>query len=96
MLDDFTDVSDEEKCFIKLWNAFVKSIPIHIPNKDLLHQCLEFVKMHATVIQRYEEHLICHLITLWEEHQLTRDDILAVMKHYGEVILSSTDTTDDD
>ena len=63
MLDDFNDVSDEEKRFIKLWNAFVRSSPIHINNKDLRNQCMVFVGLHASVIGDYEEHLICHLIT---------------------------------
>ena len=157
MLDDFNDVSDEEKRFIKLWNAFVRSSPIHINNKDLRNQCMVFVGLHASVIGDYEEHLICHLITyvvwnslnkkkenrvvcglqitdnpsllkqivfailfsrlfgmqknsrsplliccftttrcsLWEEHQLSREDILVIMKHYGEVIHASCATAKD-
>ena len=86
MLDDFNDVSDDEKRFIKLWNAFIRSSPTRIPNKTMRTHCMKFIGLHASVIQFFEKHLICHLITLWEEHQLTRDDIVSLMTHYGEVI----------
>jgi hypothetical protein len=89
MIDDFDDVSDTEKVFLKLWNAFIRS-STYVADKDLPEQCMQFITVNASSIQGFEEHLICHLITLWEEHQLTRDHILVVMKHYAKTISTAT------
>jgi len=85
MLHDFVDVSSSEKEFFKVWNGFIRSQNF-ISVKDYPSKCKEFIKQHAKRMSGFEEHWITHLTTLWEEHQISRDDIQAIMKFYSETI----------
>lgn len=93
MLDDFNDVSLEEKKFMKLWNAFIRQSNRLIHNKHYKQECIQFLETHAHIIheEKLEEHLICHLITLWEEHQLYRHEIEQIMAFYSQMLLQLKD-----
>lgn len=88
MMDDFNDVSDSEKVFLKEWNAFIRYATF-IPIKQVRVKCMEFITANGAKMIEYEEHWISHLTTLWEEHQLTRQDIQIIMKHYWDTTMKA-------
>ena len=86
MIDDFEDVSDAEKQFFKLWNDFVEP-PIFL--RDIKQLCKRFVESHFPQITSLEEQYICLVENLWEEHQISRKDMVEIMQHYNGTVLNA-------
>jgi hypothetical protein len=67
LLDDFDDVSNLEKTFIKLWDAFIMSWSI-IPDYSIPSSCLEFVRQNGiTLIEsNLRQKFLLHMFNLWD------------------------------
>jgi len=83
LLDEFEDVSGNEKKFMKLWNNFIKSDHV-IADRDVPGKCHEFVLEHRK--QLYEGglrlNLLLHLFNLWDSGVISSSRILASMSMF--------------
>ena len=87
LLDDFEDVSTDEKRFFKLWNEFFQQLHF-VAQNSLPSHCMSFVKNHASFLHKesLEEQLIWHLTNLWHEGHIGREHLLAAMTKYHEIV----------
>lgn len=90
-LDEFGDVSIEEKRFFVMWNDFIKR-DTKIPRSILPQLCLHFVQVSAATIQKsgLEEQIIWHLTNLWDEGLISQSDLLACMTEYHEIVMQTS------
>jgi hypothetical protein len=86
-LDEFTDVSVQEKYFFGLWNDFAQS-DLQIPIDKVPGLCRDFIQIHAIKLDDsgLEEQLIWHLTSLWDEGILSRTDLLTCMVDYSDLL----------
>jgi len=80
LLDDFDDVSNLEKTFIKLWDAFIMSWAI-IPDYSIPSSCLEFVRQNGiTLIEsNLRQKFLLHMFNLWDFRLVSSRHILMCM-----------------
>jgi hypothetical protein len=78
LLDDYQDISMREKAFMKLWNAFVNSFPLHA-DSYVRHGALLFARRMAPhIVAKELRHIfLVHLVSLWDFSLLTAADVLA-------------------
>lgn len=92
-LEEFEDVSSEEKAFMKLWNTHVNAFPLygdaHVP---LL--CERFVTRFSREIfeKKLRYNLVLHLITAWDFSLLRSEDVLHCMNIVDKFISSQIST----
>ena len=85
-LYDFTDVSENEKKFLDLWNRFIRRrIAVVHSDKETAQQCILFIQENNLNLKGLRRELLAHLITLWEHCRLGRSDILRCMKEYDDL-----------
>ena len=86
-LYDLMDVTIKEKLFMTLWNDYMRNHPI-IAAALLPSQVKSFVQMHSSLIldDQLEDEFIKHLINMWVEGQIGRDDILVNIKIYNSLV----------
>jgi hypothetical protein len=83
LLDEFTDVSDGEKRFFRMWNEFIWGFPrLKISQQVMPSLCRRFVQENAAALceSGLEEAFTCHLTNLWDEGLLSQTDLLEFMK----------------
>lgn len=80
LLDEYEDISIREKAFMKLWNAFVNSFPLHA-DTYVRHGALLFARRMAPhIIEKGLRHIfLVHLISLWDFSLLTSEDLITCM-----------------
>jgi hypothetical protein len=84
LIDEFDDVSEKEKCFLKLWNQFMSSSHKLVADRSILSRCVEFIKLYGTDIAErgMRQHLFLHFSNLWDEEILSSDHISTLMSFY--------------
>lgn len=79
-IDEFEDVSNEEKEFMKMWNAFILVNP---PYSDayVSLMCEKFARVNLTEIvsKNLRHNLLLHLFTLWDFSLISGEDIQKVI-----------------
>lgn len=73
-IDDYSDVCDEDRTFMKLWNVLVHSNKL-VCDYDVYRMCLDFVDMHKSQVRGLYESIVAHLMLLWDNHTLTADQV---------------------
>ena len=75
-LDEFDDVSFEEKAFMKIWNGFTRTYTIW-SDAFLSRACAIFaVKYGEELLQEKLRHnFLLHLICLWDRGQISSETI---------------------
>lgn len=93
LIDEFDDVSEKEKYFLKLWNKFMSSSHV-VADRNILSRCVEFVKLHgADIAERgMRQHLFLHFTNLWDEEILSSDHVSALMSFYDRQREATADT----
>ena len=83
MIDEFDDVSKEEKVFMKLWNKFVKT-HMTVADKNMPEICLSFIKNdnYAVVSNSLRQNLLLHLFNLWDHCVISSEHINILMGVY--------------
>jgi len=86
-LQEFTDVSEKEKRFFRMWNRFLQRAQSDkgvVPLRALPDFCAQFVAEHSSSIRDrgLEEELTLHLANLWDEGHISRSHILDCMRVY--------------
>lgn len=76
-IDDYDDVNEKDRQFMKSWNEFVHSKK-HVCDTDILQICLDFVTAHRTELKKLYESMVTHLMVLWDNHTLTADQVYHV------------------
>ena len=83
MLEEFTDVSEEEKRFFRIWNAYIGSNTA-TPQKSIPFRSLDFVKKYGKQMSKCKmgELLVWHLTNLWDEGLISHFHLLACIHQY--------------
>lgn len=80
-IDDFSDISAEEKQLMKLWTTHIFTFP---PYGDRLMPvfCQRFVQRFATVIveRNLRHNLLAHLLHLWDAGLLLFEEVERLME----------------
>ena len=81
LIDEFDDVSEKEKYFLKLWNCFVNGSHKLVADRGVPTRCTEFIKVHGIDIaqQNMRDLLLLHFCNLWDEEILSSDHISTLM-----------------
>jgi hypothetical protein len=81
LLDEFTDVTLDEKVFFKLWNRFSFAHPI-ISDRKIADACRRFCAIYGAKIKALglEENMVLHLLNIWQHGLLSADDIAHCMR----------------
>ena len=84
LIDEFDDVSEKEKYFLKLWNLFINGSHKLVADRSIPSRCVEFIKVHGIDIaqRNMRELLLLHFCNLWDEEILSSDHISALMKFF--------------
>ena len=79
-IDEYEDVSIEEKQFMKLWNAHMSSFTLY-GDSFLPLSCLRFANRFGNIIYKegFRYIFLLHLVTLWEFGLLSHQDISECM-----------------
>ena len=85
LLDEFEDVTDDEKKFMKLWNSFIRCNHI-IADRDVPAKCTEFVAKHGKFLrdESLRLQLLLHLFNLWDSGVISSARISACMRMYDD------------
>jgi hypothetical protein len=80
LLDEFEDVSIEEKQIMKMWNQYIFYNKVYA-DRLLPQTCLDFTKRHAQMINEagLRGNFLLHLLTLWDYALITSDTIAECM-----------------
>jgi len=76
-LDEFDDVSWEEKELMKMWNAFTRSYSIW-SDAYVARGCTIFAVRHARELaaKKLRQNFLLHLVCLWERGLVTGEHIV--------------------
>ena len=76
MLDEFEDVSLEEKEFMKLWNRHVQFYKI-FSDRNVPHACEAFARKYGTCIaaMNLRQNFLLHLFNLWDNSLISSSTI---------------------
>ncbi|KAL7534318.1 hypothetical protein ACHAWF_004793 [Thalassiosira exigua] len=85
LLDEFEDVSDREKKFMKLWNRFIRCNHV-IADRDVPRKCHEFISKHQKELHEggLRLNLLLHLFNLWDSCVISSNGILSCMAMYDQ------------
>lgn len=83
LLDEFEDVTADEKELLKMWNRHVRSHTI-LGDKDLPRKCLDFVvqRGRCLVERGLRKNLLAHFFNLWDFSLLSPQHIERLMEVY--------------
>ena len=84
LIDEFDDVSEKEKYFLKLWNFFMNGSHKLVADRGIPSRCVEFIKIHGEDIaqRNMRDLLLLHFCNLWDEEILSSDHISALMTSF--------------
>ena len=84
LIDEFDDVSEKEKYFLKLWNFFINGSHKLVADRGIPSRCVEFIKVHGNDIgqRNMRDLLLLHFCNLWDEEILSSDHISALMTFF--------------
>jgi len=92
LLDEFEDVSIEEKQFMKMWNRFIFYNKI-FADYQVASRCVDFANAHGLELlqKNLRENFMLHLINMWDFALITSDTIAKCM-----VIVDQSDLLPED
>ena len=90
LLDEFEDVSKEEKMFMKMWNRFIFYNKIRA-DFEVHQRCIDFAKAKGEEIvkKNLRENFLLHLINMWDFALVRSNTMVECM-----LIVDNSDTTD--
>ena len=79
-MDEFEDVSKEEKMFMKMWNRFIFYNKI-LADFEVHQRCIDFAKAKGAEILKkgLRENFLLHLINMWDFALLRSDTMIECM-----------------
>ena len=85
-MDDFGDVSEKEKVFMKLWNRFIKLHTV-IADRAIAKKCMVFLSEHRNELITFDlrQNFLLHLFNLWDNCIISSSNISAIMTSYDEL-----------
>ena len=83
LIEEFEDVSDKEKEFMKMWNRFIKC-HIVIADREIPKKCHDFIYSHVKQLEDrgMRSNLLLHLMNLWDCGVVSSARVLACMQQY--------------
>lgn len=87
LIDDFEDVTEPEKRFIKMWNRFMGSHTV-VPDLAISKRCLEFIRSHIVVLEKYKlrRELNLHLTGFWDYRLVSQSHLHYCMREYDGLV----------
>lgn len=97
LLDDFEDVSPNEKLFMRLWNQFIKCHTV-LSDRSIPKRCMSFVRHIGQTLVTHElrQELLLHLFNLWDSGLLSSQHIEACMAEYDKMAGTTAGNSDRD
>jgi hypothetical protein len=80
-LNEFVDITDDEKSFLDLWKRFIRCDAV-VADEVIPEKCLVFIQDHVRELKGLRQQLLMHLMTLWEHNLVPSSHILVCMKQY--------------
>ena len=89
-MDEFEDVSKEEKMFMKMWNRFIFYNKI-LADFEVHQRCIDFAKAKGAEILKkgLRENFLLHLINMWDFALIRSDTMVECM-----LIVDNSDSDD--
>lgn len=83
LMNEFEDVSRDEKKFMLLWNSFMKSHTL-TPDRLISQKLLDFITTHKDELKsnNLRHCLLLHLFNMWDSGIVSSDFILIGMQEY--------------
>jgi hypothetical protein len=81
-VEEYSDVTDDEKQFMNRWNKFIRQEGSGLSDKRTAERCLEFVRTHICELKELRLQLLQHLMTLWEHKRIPSTCISLCMAEY--------------
>ena len=81
-ISQYTDISETDKHFFKLWNAFIKSKEnAYNECYDLTGAILEFLKINSEYIckNNLKKNFVLHLIAVYDNRQIDDENLMEVI-----------------
>ncbi len=85
-MDEFDDVTPQEKRFTKFWNRFMKSHEV-IADHAIPSKCFEFIRNHANFLIEHglRDELMLHFMGLWDSGLLSSTHLMTLMAEFDKV-----------
>lgn len=86
MLEEFTDVSETEKIFMKRWNVFAET-DVVIPDSSVEALVRRFAEKNKTWIKEEKgvrEEFVKHCLNLWDNAVLSGKGMEKIMANIGD------------
>jgi len=76
LMNEFDDVSDREKPFMKAWN-----LDVVVPNSLLPGRCVDFLETNLTYVLEHGlwQKFLLHLLTLWDSSVISSVTMCSVI-----------------
>ena len=80
LLDEFEDVSSEEKAFMKMWNRHMRSYTVQA-DSQIPTSCEAFARIHGAELRarKLRHNFLLHLFNLWDNSLLAAHHISTCM-----------------
>jgi len=86
LLDEFDDVSTQEKQFMKLWNRHMNGSDEVVADRSIPGRCMDFVKLHGDKLAALglRQTLLLHFCNLWDEEVISSKHVSTLMSYYDQ------------
>lgn len=86
LMDEFDDVTPQEKRFTKLWNRFMKSHEV-IADHAIPSKCFEFIRTHANFLIEHDlrDELMLHCMGFWDSGLISSTHLMTLMAEFDKV-----------
>ena len=85
-MDEFEDVTPQEKRFSKMWNRFMTSHVV-IADQAIPSYCFEFVRTHSKVLVEHDlrSELMLHFMGFWDAGLISSTHLMNVMAEFDKL-----------
>ena len=86
LMDEFEDVTSDEKRFCKQWNRFMKSHTV-IADGDIPSKCFDFVHKHASFLTEHDlrQELLLHFMGFWDSGLISSTHLMSLMEEFDKI-----------
>lgn len=85
-MDEFEDVTPQEKCFAKIWNRFMTSHVV-IADHAIPSHCVEFIRTHSKVLVEHDlrSELMLHFMGFWDAGLISSAHLMNLMAEFDKL-----------
>jgi hypothetical protein len=85
-MDEFDDVTPQEKRFTKLWNRFMKSHPV-VADQVIPSKCFEFIRTCTQLLIDLDlrQELMLHFMNFWDNGLISSTHLMNIMAEFDKL-----------